>query len=116
MAHFTEEGTSLGSTKTQHEMQAFLDAEQYADRNILKYECCFGTGYMSCGGADTTREYCAKLGKLPTGAKVLDIGCGVGGSAFYFAAYYGADVLGIDLSSNSVRAFLLFGADLCAQK
>lgn len=32
--------------------------------------------------------------------KVLDIGCGTGGSAFFMAQNYGVDVLGIDLSDN----------------
>ena len=37
---------------------------------------------------------------LKPGMKVLDIGCGTGGSAFYMARTYGAQVLGIDLSDN----------------
>ena len=32
--------------------------------------------------------------------KVLDIGCGTGGSAFYMANKYGVEVLGLDLSQN----------------
>ena len=32
--------------------------------------------------------------------KVLDIGCGTGGSAFYMAKNYGVEVLGVDLSQN----------------
>ena len=32
--------------------------------------------------------------------KVLDIGCGTGGSAFYMANRYGVEVLGLDLSQN----------------
>lgn len=32
--------------------------------------------------------------------RVLDIGCGTGGSAFFMAKNYGAEVLGIDLSDN----------------
>ena len=32
--------------------------------------------------------------------KVLDIGCGTGGSAFYMAKLYGVEVLGVDLSQN----------------
>ena len=32
--------------------------------------------------------------------KVLDIGCGTGGSAFYLARRYKVEVLGVDLSSN----------------
>ena len=32
--------------------------------------------------------------------KVLDIGCGTGGSACYMAKNYGVEVLGVDLSQN----------------
>ena len=32
--------------------------------------------------------------------RVLDIGCGTGGSAFFMAKNYGVEVLGIDLSDN----------------
>ena len=38
--------------------------------------------------------------KLTPGMKVLDIGCGTGGSAFYMAKHYGVEVLGVDLSQN----------------
>ena len=32
--------------------------------------------------------------------RVLDIGCGTGGSAFYMAKNFGVEVLGVDLSDN----------------
>lgn len=34
--------------------------------------------------------------------KVLDVGCGIGGSAFFMASHFGAEVYGIDLSSNMI--------------
>ena len=45
------------------------------------------------------QEFVQTLGLKP-GMKVLDIGCGTGGSAFFMAQNYGAQVLGIDLSEN----------------
>jgi len=33
---------------------------------------------------------------------VLDVGCGIGGSAFYMAETFEADVYGIDLSKNMI--------------
>ena len=40
---------------------------------------------------------------LKPGQKVLDIGCGSGGSAFFMARHYGVHVTGIDLSSNMIN-------------
>ena len=39
---------------------------------------------------------------LKPGQKVLDIGCGSGGSAFFMARHYGVHVTGVDLSSNMI--------------
>lgn len=39
---------------------------------------------------------------LKPGQKVLDIGCGTGGSAFFMARNYGVDVYGYDLSTNMI--------------
>lgn len=80
----------------------FLDSEQYATREIMKYEWCFGEGFMSAGGIDTTREFVQMLDLKP-GMRVLDVGCGVGGSALHMASEYGADVLGIDLGDHTLN-------------
>ena len=40
--------------------------------------------------------------ELKPGQKVLDIGCGTGGSAFFMARNYGVDVYGYDLSTNMI--------------
>lgn len=42
-----------------------------------------------------------KLGLEP-GQKVLDVGCGTGGSGFYMARHYGVNVHGFDLSTNMI--------------
>ena len=43
------------------------------------------------------------LDKLPPGSKVLDVGCGIGGSARILAKDYGFDVLGITISPAQVE-------------
>jgi SAM-dependent methyltransferase len=54
-------------------------------------------------GLGATRELAASLGIDP-GAKVLDVGCGLGGPARFLAATYGCQVTGIDLSQPFVDA------------
>lgn len=48
-------------------------------------------------GSAATRAL-AELAQLANGAKVLDIGSGIGGTARHLAAEFGADVTGIDLT------------------
>lgn len=47
------------------------------------------------------QDFLIKLGLEP-GQRVLDVGCGTGGSAFFMARHYGVSVHGIDLSSNMI--------------
>ena len=55
------------------------------------------------GGREAT-EAIAKQMSLRAGMKLLDIGCGVGGPARYFAAAHQCDVTGIDLTEDFVLA------------
>merc|ERR1711993_121213 len=66
--------------------QDFLNAGQYARNGILRYERVFGRTFVSTGGLTTTKDIVDPIGLKP-GMKVLDIGCGTGGSAFYMASY-----------------------------
>ena len=43
------------------------------------------------------------LDKLPKGSRILDIGCGIGGSSRILAKYYGFNVTGITISSAQVK-------------
>jgi len=90
----------------QQTFQEFLDNQQYSKNGILRYEKVFGLDYLSSGGLESTVKFCKELHAkqaLNPGTKVLDIGSGIGGSAFLMKKEYGCEVLGIDLSINMVE-------------
>jgi len=91
--------------------QTWLDQNQYTKNGIQRYSEIFGRTYVSTGGETTTKEFTGQLGLKP-GMKVLDIGSGAGGSAFYMARTFGADVYGIDLSTNMVEEARGFVAEM----
>ena len=43
------------------------------------------------------------LNQLPKGSRVLDVGCGIGGSSRILSDYYGFDVIGISISQEQVK-------------
>ena len=43
------------------------------------------------------------LDKLPKGSRILDVGCGIGGSSRILAEYYGFNVTGITISPAQIR-------------
>ncbi|EWC64609.1 gamma-tocopherol methyltransferase [Actinokineospora spheciospongiae] len=48
-------------------------------------------------------EKLIEFGEVPTGARILDAGCGVGASSVHLAANHGATVEGITLAAEQVR-------------
>jgi MPBQ/MSBQ methyltransferase len=55
----------------------------------------------------------SRLDQLPPGSRLLDVGCGIGGSARILARDYGFDVLGISISPGQIaRARALTPPDL----
>jgi ubiquinone/menaquinone biosynthesis C-methylase UbiE len=60
------------------------------------------------GGRDASEAFLDQIG-LTTSHRVLDIGCGLGGSARFAATRYGCHVTGIDLT----EAFVTTGQELC---
>ena len=69
---------------------------QYTDHGITRYEKIFGKDFVSTGGIESTKRLTANL-ELQPGMQVLDVGCGLGGSAFYLARVFQVKVFGIDL-------------------
>lgn len=82
-------------------MTAAPDINQYAPNEIRKYEAVYGRHFVSPGGEACARECVARM-VLNRGDKVLDVGSGLGGSAFLMAREYGARVHGIDVSADMV--------------
>jgi phosphoethanolamine N-methyltransferase len=79
-----------------------LDHGQYETRSILRYESVYGKDFVSPGGRKLAIELIGYL-ELDPGSRVLDAGCGLGGSAFVMARDYGLQVDGLDLSRNMLR-------------
>jgi len=50
-----------------------------------------------------TNRQLAIRGQLKPGQKVLDAGCGIGGSSVWLAETYGVEVLGVTISADQVR-------------
>ncbi len=82
--------------------QESLDATQYSTESILRYESVYGEDFVSPGGHEMAAELIGELGLEP-GSRVLDVGCGLGGSAFVMAQDYDLIVEGIDLSMNMLE-------------
>lgn len=81
--------------------EEFLDGEQYAQASIHAYEAVYGRDFVSPGGEVMARELVGRL-HLEPGHRVLDAGCGLGGSAFLMARELGARVDAMDLSRNMI--------------
>lgn len=86
------------------EFQKFLDENQYSKNGVLRYERIFGHTFISTGGKETTDRFLKTISSLKKkGSRVLDVGCGIGGSAFLMDKDYGATVRGVDLSKNMIH-------------
>ncbi|MFK8083390.1 MAG: methyltransferase domain-containing protein [Granulosicoccus sp.] len=82
--------------------QQWLDTHQYTTESIEDYERVFGKDFVSPGGSALSEQLIASLALIP-GQQVLDVGCGLGGSAFLMARDHQVNVTGIDLSENMLR-------------
>ncbi|CAI6004006.1 unnamed protein product [Closterium sp. NIES-64] len=78
------------------------EQQQYSLEGILRYEHIYGRGFVSTGGRASTLALLPLLSLSPK-HRVLDVGCGLGGSALLMAETYGASVHAIDLSPTMMR-------------
>ncbi len=72
------------------------------DPNALTRDDLAGIEEFHLRGRDATRDL-ARLAEWQAGARVLDIGSGIGGPARTLAAEFGCRVTGIDLTEEFVR-------------
>ncbi|WP_254566530.1 SDR family NAD(P)-dependent oxidoreductase [Oscillatoria sp. HE19RPO] len=75
--------------------------KQYSMDNVRLFEMAFGEEFMSCGGS----AYLAVLfadEELGSSTHILDVCCGLGGSAFYLEKEYGVRVTGIDREAELI--------------
>jgi MPBQ/MSBQ methyltransferase len=84
--------TILGAMK-----RAGLDKEKLTPTDLAAVD------EFHVGGLEATKAFTEFMGLKP-GMKVLDVGCGVGGPARYFASEHGVRVTGIDLTEEFIRA------------
>ncbi|MEM7254192.1 MAG: methyltransferase domain-containing protein [Pseudomonadota bacterium] len=64
-------------------------------------ELMYTENYLSIGGESST-DRLATMSNLPTGARVLDVGCGIGGPALHLAHRYDCHVSGLDLVESNI--------------
>jgi len=83
------------------EFAQWLDSSQYTEQGLDSYQSVFGEHFVSPGGAETAREFIAAL-ELSADSRVLDVCCGLGGSALLMAEEFGLRVDGVDLSENMI--------------
>ena len=78
------------------------ESTRYTRRSILRSEFMYGPGFQSPGQLPMMERFCRRLA-MSAGMRILDIGSGLGGAAFYFAERYGADVLGLDVAPAMIE-------------
>ena len=85
------------------------DVETYSDDALgLSFVAPRGLNFIQATRTDyeaqlnTNRQLAIRAG-LARGQKVLDAGCGIGGSAIWLAETYGAQVFGVTVSADQVR-------------
>jgi SAM-dependent methyltransferase len=93
-AHYTRpqlEETILGAMK-----RAGIDTQKLTATDLAPMD------EFHVGGLESTKAFVEFMGFKP-GMRVLDVGCGIGGPARYFASEHGVRVTGIDLTDEFVR-------------
>lgn len=80
---------------------SFEQMQAYDDKLVTLLETLWGEGYLSPGGDEETARVLD--GIELNGKRVLDIGCGTGGCAFFIAGQGAARVTGIDVEPTVIK-------------
>jgi phosphoethanolamine N-methyltransferase len=86
----------------QADVREYERARYSIPHHILRSEVIYGEGYQSPGGLTGFREMLLPGMPLRPGARVLDVGSGLGGAAFHLAGEYRVEVVGVDLAEVMV--------------
>ena len=78
---------------------------------VTSSELLCGQDWLSFGGEPRTRELLSQLNLQP-GMRMLDIGCGCGGSAFFAAQNYGLLVDGLDAIARHIEQAIARATEL----
>lgn len=87
--------------------------QAHYDVASLYYEKLWGKhlhhGYYRTGreskeeAAENLIKFLVAQAEIPAGARVLDVGCGIGGTSMWLAEHLGCEVTGITISTSQVR-------------
>ncbi len=80
-------------------------SDRYSQARILVSEEMYGQGYQSSGGIELARELLPKLGLTP-GKRLLDVGCGTGGTTLLAAREFGLHVTAVDRATDNIMLCL----------
>ncbi|WP_321818631.1 MULTISPECIES: methyltransferase domain-containing protein [unclassified Paraburkholderia] len=78
--------------------ESYAEMRYSSAHNILRSESIYGDGFQSPGGLS---GFISELGdkiKIESGNKIIDVGSGLGGAAFYFANEFDVEIVGLDTS------------------
>ncbi len=106
LTKYTTIKTARKNAKYHYDVGDFL-YDTYLDKKHRQYSCAYfveGKNMSLEDAQESMLKHCLKKLNIKKDSSVLDIGCGWGGAAIYFAKQTGCRVTGITLSDNQLAA------------
>lgn len=88
------------------DIQTLLDTSVYSDDCLSVYAKVIGDGFVTPGGLGATKRLLSKMTFTPQ-TRVLDVGCGLGGTMAYLVKELNMDVTGLELSPAAAECTVL---------